>query len=43
MGWVAYQTAFGGVRNPDTWATLKRYMQLDFIRDLFDPIITPGI
>ena len=42
MGWVAYQTAFDGVKNPDTWSTLKRYMQLDFIRELFDPIVNSG-
>jgi hypothetical protein len=39
MGWVAYQTRFDGVRNPDTWATLQRYMNLDFIRSLFDPFL----
>ncbi len=37
MGWVAYQTAFEGIKNQDTWETLQRYMQLDFIRSLFDP------
>jgi aminoglycoside phosphotransferase (APT) family kinase protein len=40
MGWVAYQGDYNGVRNPDTWATLQRYLQLDFIRDIFDPIIS---
>lgn len=39
MGWVAYQTQFDGIRNADTWATLQRYMQLDFIRSLFDPFL----
>ena len=39
MGWVAYQGDYAGVRNPDTWATLQRYLQLDFIRGIFDPII----
>ena len=42
MGWVAYQTAFDGVRNPDTWATLQRYLKLDFIRSLFDPHLKAG-
>ena len=42
MGWVAYQTGFNGVKNPDTWRTLNRYMQLDFIRELFDPIVNSG-
>ena len=43
MGWVAYQTEFSGMKNPDTWKTLKRYMQLDFIRSLFDPIVKEGV
>ena len=39
MGWVAYQTEFGGMKNPDTWETLKRYMQIGFIRPLFTPFM----
>jgi len=39
MGWVAYQTTYTGMRNADTWATLQRYVQLDFIRSLFDPFL----
>ncbi len=39
MGWVAYQTTYEGMKNPDTWETLQRYMQLDLIRSLFDPFI----
>lgn len=39
MGWVAYQGDYSGVRNADTWATLQRYLQMDFIRGIFDPII----
>jgi hypothetical protein len=39
MGWIAYQTDFAGVKNPDTWQTLQGYMQLDFIRSLFDPFM----
>jgi hypothetical protein len=39
MGWVAYQTDFAGIRNPDTWKTLKRYMDYRFIRSIFDPIL----
>jgi aminoglycoside phosphotransferase (APT) family kinase protein len=39
MGWVAYQGDFSGVRNADTWATLQRYLRLEFIRELFDPIV----
>jgi aminoglycoside phosphotransferase (APT) family kinase protein len=40
MGWVAYQEGTAAVRNPDTWATLQRYLQLPFIRELFDPVLT---
>jgi aminoglycoside phosphotransferase (APT) family kinase protein len=39
MGWVAYQTAFSGIKNPDTWAKLQQYMNLNFIRSIFDPLI----
>lgn len=39
MGWIAYQTTFDGVKNQDTWETLQRYMQFDFIRSLFDPFM----
>lgn len=37
MGWVAYQTEYTGLKNPDTWAKLQQYMNLEFIRSLFDP------
>ena len=36
MGWVAYQTKFAGMKNPDTWQTLQKYIDLSFIRSLFD-------
>jgi aminoglycoside phosphotransferase (APT) family kinase protein len=39
MGWAAYQSAYAGVKNPDTWAKLQRYMNLEFIRELFDPFL----
>ncbi|MCB2215578.1 phosphotransferase family protein [Desulfofustis glycolicus] len=39
MGWVAYQTDYQGVRNEDTWRTLQRYLDADFIRSLFQPLI----
>ena len=42
MGWAAYQTDFDGVKNPDTWKTLQRYMDPGFIRNLFDPILERG-
>jgi aminoglycoside phosphotransferase (APT) family kinase protein len=40
MAWVAYQTDHEGIKNPDTWATLQRYMDLGFIRSLFDPFLS---
>ncbi|MEJ2168732.1 MAG: phosphotransferase [Desulfobacterales bacterium] len=29
MGWVAYQTEFSGMKNPDTWAKLQQFTLLD--------------
>lgn len=43
MAWVAYQSDdFNGVKNPSTWETLKRYMNLSLIRELFDPFLKKG-
>lgn len=42
MGWVAYQTDFAGVRNADTWETLQRYLEIGFIRSLFEPFMRPA-
>ena len=39
MGYVAYQTEYKGMTNPHTWATLQKYMDIEFIRSLFDPFI----
>jgi aminoglycoside phosphotransferase (APT) family kinase protein len=39
MGWIAYQTSFSGVKNPDTWSKLQQYMDLTLIRSLFDPLL----
>lgn len=39
MGWAAYQTDYAGVKNPDTWAKLQQYMNLEFIREVFDPLL----
>jgi hypothetical protein len=36
---VACQTHFPGMKNPDTWAKLQQYMNLEFIRSLFDPFM----
>jgi len=27
------------MKNPDTWETLQRYLDLAFIRSLFDPFL----
>ncbi|CAB1060971.1 hypothetical protein D1BOALGB6SA_5742 [Olavius sp. associated proteobacterium Delta 1] len=43
MGWVAYQTRFSGMKNPDTWAKLQQYMDLEFIRSLFDPMMPESV
>jgi aminoglycoside phosphotransferase (APT) family kinase protein len=40
MGWVAYQGRYAGVKNPDTWEKLRQYLNLEFIRSLFDPLMT---
>lgn len=40
MGWVAYQTDYEGMRDNNTWQTLQRYMDIDFIRPLFLPYIS---
>lgn len=39
MGWVAYQTESGGIRNEETWKKLCAYLDLDFIRSLFEPFV----
>jgi hypothetical protein len=43
MAWAAYQGDFAGVKNPDTWRTLQRYMDLDFIRSLLNPFLRPRV
>lgn len=39
MAWVAYQTNYQGIHNEDTRQKLEQYMDLDFIRSLFEPFI----
>ncbi len=39
MAWVAYQTGYQGIRNEDTWNKIQQYMDLDFIRSLFEPFM----
>lgn len=40
MAWVAYQTGYQGIRNEDTWSKIQQYMELDFIRSMFEPFMT---
>ena len=39
MAWVRYQTGYQGIRNKDTWQKIQQYMQVDFIRSLFQPFM----
>jgi hypothetical protein len=39
MGWAVYQTRFDGLKNRDTWAKLTDYLDLKFIRSLFDSLM----
>jgi aminoglycoside phosphotransferase (APT) family kinase protein len=39
MGWVAYQSDYAGMKNAATWSKLQHYMNLEFIRSLFDPFL----
>lgn len=39
MAWVAYQTEYNGIHNEDTRQKLQQYMDLAFIRSLFEPFM----
>ncbi|MGB3225341.1 MAG: aminoglycoside phosphotransferase family protein [Desulforhopalus sp.] len=39
MAWVAYQTDYQGIHNVDTRQKIQQYMDLKFIRSLFEPFI----
>jgi thiamine kinase-like enzyme len=39
MAWVAYQTDYNGIHNEDTRLKLQEYMDLSFIRSLFEPFM----
>ncbi|GAB6191198.1 phosphotransferase family protein [Desulfocastanea catecholica] len=39
MAWVAYQTDYSGIHNEDTRLKLQEYMDLSFIRSLFQPFM----
>ena len=40
--WVAYQTGDAAIQNEDTYRKLCAYMDIDFIRSLFEPYINGG-
>ncbi len=39
MAWIAYQTEYTGLHNEDTRQKLQQYMNLKFIRSLFEPFL----
>ena len=39
MAWVAYQTEYEGILNEDTRQKLQQYLNLAFIRSLFEPVM----
>jgi aminoglycoside phosphotransferase (APT) family kinase protein len=42
MAWVNYQTGEHALRNEDTFRKVSAYLQLDFVRSLFDPYMERG-
>jgi fatty-acid desaturase len=42
MAWVHYQRNQHRLKNPDTWRKLSMYVDLNFVRSLFDPYLHPG-
>ena len=36
MAWVSYQDGTHALRNEDTFRKIEQYLQLDFLRSLFD-------
>jgi aminoglycoside phosphotransferase (APT) family kinase protein len=41
MAWVQYQHHQHHLENPDTWRKLSMYVDLKFVRSVFDPFIHP--
>lgn len=39
MAWVAYQTEYNGIHNEDTRQKIEAYMNISFIRSLFEPFM----
>jgi aminoglycoside phosphotransferase (APT) family kinase protein len=42
MAWVQYQRKQHSLKNPDTWRKLSMYVDLNFVKSVFDPYIYPG-
>jgi aminoglycoside phosphotransferase (APT) family kinase protein len=42
MAWVQYQTGEHALRNPDTFRKMQAYLDLFFLRSLFDPYLQAG-
>ena len=42
MAWVSYQTGQHALRNEDTFRKVSAYLNLDFLRDMFDPHLARG-
>lgn len=42
MAWVQYQRDQHRLKNLDTWRKLSMYVDLNFVRSLFDPYLHPG-
>jgi len=42
MAWVHYQRNQHRLKNPDTWRMLSMYVDINFVRSLFDPYLHPG-
>ena len=40
MAWVAYQTGDHAVKNEDTFRKINTYLDVDFLRTMFDPYLT---
>jgi aminoglycoside phosphotransferase (APT) family kinase protein len=41
MAWVTYQTGEHALKNKDTFRKVSAYLQIDFVRSLFEPYIKP--
>ena len=43
MAWVNYQTGEHTLQNQDTFLKVSEYLDLDFVRSLFDPYMTSPV